>query len=108
MSAFGDFCLMHCSIMVCCRRLLLNGGSRPRTVTRGGTVERQLSGASFSHDLRDCALPDAHMQYWVAITDQDWFTQLSALQSDDVNFWQPKRCLLPCKSHALEVRTVGT
>lgn len=29
------------------------------------------------------------MQYWVAITDGDWFSTLRQLQPDEVNFWQP-------------------
>ena len=31
------------------------------------------------------------MRFWVAITDRDWFTQLAALQPEDVNFWQPSQ-----------------
>ncbi len=29
------------------------------------------------------------MRFYVAITDLDWFTYLSALKPDEVNFWQP-------------------
>jgi len=29
------------------------------------------------------------MQFWVGITDGDWFKQLSAMKPDEVNFWQP-------------------
>jgi len=29
------------------------------------------------------------MRFFVAITDFDWFTYLSAQKPDEVNFWQP-------------------
>jgi hypothetical protein len=29
------------------------------------------------------------MKLWVGVTDDDWFTQLSRLRPDEVNFWQP-------------------
>ncbi len=29
------------------------------------------------------------MKFWVGVTDRDWFDQLSRLQPDEVNFWQP-------------------
>lgn len=29
------------------------------------------------------------MKFWVGVTDGDWFTLLSGLQPDEVNFWQP-------------------
>lgn len=29
------------------------------------------------------------MQYWVGITDNDWFDTLAQLSPDEVNFWQP-------------------
>ena len=29
------------------------------------------------------------MQFWVGITDRDWFEYLRALGPDEVNFWQP-------------------
>ena len=29
------------------------------------------------------------MKYWVGITDNDWFSRLAALKSDELNFWQP-------------------
>jgi putative restriction endonuclease len=29
------------------------------------------------------------VQFVIALTDKDWFEQLSALQPDEVNFWQP-------------------
>ena len=29
------------------------------------------------------------MKLWVGVTDEDWFTQLSRLRPDEVNFWQP-------------------
>src|SRR5580692_1138913 len=29
------------------------------------------------------------MKIWVGITDEDWFTRLSILRPDEVNFWQP-------------------
>lgn len=29
------------------------------------------------------------MQFWVGITDGDWFEHLAALRPDEVNFWQP-------------------
>ena len=29
------------------------------------------------------------MQFWVGITDGDWFSHLSRLKPDEVNFWQP-------------------
>ena len=29
------------------------------------------------------------MNIWVGVTDEDWFTHLSHLKPDEVNFWQP-------------------
>lgn len=29
------------------------------------------------------------MQYWVGVTDNDWYEFLAALQPDEVNFWRP-------------------
>jgi putative restriction endonuclease len=29
------------------------------------------------------------MKIWVGVTDEEWFTRLSQLQPDEVNFWQP-------------------
>lgn len=29
------------------------------------------------------------MKLWVGITDDDWFEQLSKLEPDEANFWQP-------------------
>jgi len=29
------------------------------------------------------------MKFWVGITDEDWFSHLSRLKPDEVNFWQP-------------------
>ena len=29
------------------------------------------------------------MQFWVGITDGDWYDYLAALEPDEVNFWQP-------------------
>jgi putative restriction endonuclease len=29
------------------------------------------------------------VKIWVGVTDQDWFTRLSRLRPDEVNFWQP-------------------
>jgi putative restriction endonuclease len=29
------------------------------------------------------------MKIWVGVTDNDWFTRLSQLEPDEVNFWQP-------------------
>jgi putative restriction endonuclease len=29
------------------------------------------------------------MKIWVSVTDKDWFDHLSAIQPDEVNFWQP-------------------
>jgi putative restriction endonuclease len=29
------------------------------------------------------------MKIWVGVTDEDWFTRLSRLKPDEVNFWQP-------------------
>ena len=29
------------------------------------------------------------MKIWVGVTDEDWFTRLSQLRLDEVNFWQP-------------------
>jgi putative restriction endonuclease len=29
------------------------------------------------------------MKIWVGVTDEDWFTRLSLLKPDEVNFWQP-------------------
>lgn len=29
------------------------------------------------------------MQYWVAVTDNQWFNFLSGIQPDEINFWHP-------------------
>lgn len=35
------------------------------------------------------------MQFWVGVTDNDWFSYLSQQSPDEVNFWQPSAAAMP-------------
>src|SRR5581483_5767866 len=57
----------------------------------------QQAAQRFRSQMRCCSVArdsvssraQASMRFYVAITDFDWFSQLSAQKPDEVNFWQP-------------------